>query len=107
MKKIFVVRDGELAYYILAKNRFELLKGLSYYDIGNDSDNNETFIICEVPEKYSHVISITDDDGSEYTLHSALVNHKAQTPLVIICEFDVCFADEYTMNLIRLGEDNF
>ena len=67
-KKIFMLINGYDVYYILADNRLEILRKLENYDIANDHDDNEVFLIQEITQELAAKIILVNEDGNKYSL---------------------------------------
>lgn len=87
-KKIFLIRDGYMYYYMLADSRLEVFRSLDGYDIANDPDENGLFYISEIAKEIAEKIFLFDEDGDKYSLWEANLGCIAQTPTVIVSEWE-------------------
>lgn len=87
-KKIFLIRDGYMYYYMLADSRLEVFRSLDGFDIGNDPDENGLFYISEIAKEEAEKIFLFDEDGDKYSLWEANLGCIAQTPTVIVSEWE-------------------
>ena len=102
-KKIFLIRDGYMYYYMLADSRLEVFRSLDGFDIGNDPDEDGLFYIIEVPKEIAEKEFIFDEDGNKYSLWECNLNCIAQTPTVLVAQWE--HHEKEDLGLITFSEE--